>query len=136
MISLVTAKGVEVNVEERTRGGYKFGVYATNHYGKYPYVGFVIEQGQRKTKTWNANFEVYQQVPSDKKYDIIQVPVNSYKDFNMDDRVRVRNDINGAWEHRYFAKVVNNVPYCFCGGANSWSTDGKTIGWRFCEKIE
>ena len=53
----------------------------------------------------------------------------------VDTLILVRDNENGIWKRRYFAKYVNRVVYTWSDGRTSWTTSG-TNAWKYAKLAE
>lgn len=66
------------------------------------------------------------------------VEVQPFEDFKIDEKVLVWDEGDSEKERRYFAGVDRAgdslKPLVFINGSDSWSSDGNTTSWDFCER--
>lgn len=64
-------------------------------------------------------------------------PVIDWTKVAVDTKILVRNDENGIWYNRYFAKYdeKTNKVFTWFGGATSW-TEANVTEWRFAKLAE
>lgn len=125
---------IDKNKKYKTKSGCEVRIYATDGDGDYPIHGAVKykDNDYWTLRKWsdkgNESWE--------KLNDLIEV--SPYEDFKIDDKVLVWNegDHEDVKRRRYFAGIgTNGKPLVFVEGSTSWSSNGRTIPFDYCEKM-
>lgn len=59
-----------------------------------------------------------------------------YADFKIDDRVIVKNNSDGKWVRRHFAKIIDGDIYVFRKGLSAWTSDNRVERFDQMVKVE
>lgn len=62
-------------------------------------------------------------------------PKTDWSKVEVDTPILVRDNENGIWKRRYFAKYENRVVYTWSDGRTSWN-EVVVIGWKFAKLAE
>lgn len=62
-------------------------------------------------------------------------PEVDWSKVEVDTPILVRDNENGIWKRRYFAKYENRVVYTWSDGRTSWN-EVVVIGWKFAKLAE
>lgn len=123
---------IDITKKYKTRSGCEVRIYATDGGGDYPIHGAVKYKGDNywSPRKWKDSGTEHWADSSD------LIEVLPYQDFKIDDKVLVWEEGSCEKYKRYFAGVdENGKPLVFWDGKTSWSSDGDTIDYDYCEKV-
>jgi|APSaa5957512493_1039668.scaffolds.fasta_scaffold01901_1 hypothetical protein len=64
------------------------------------------------------------------------IEVTEWDDFEIDDKVLVKDHYSDDWSKRYFAGVIDKKPTIFDNGSTQYSNRFAPVAWKYCHRYE
>ena len=127
---------IDINKKYRTTSGHRVRIICVDRksYQNNSIIGLVETDentDHESIVTWYKNGKHN----TNAQYDLVEV--SPFDDFNIDDKVLVKDCYDYEWKKRYFAGIDEDTgePLAFADGLTSWITD-QVIAWEECVKYD